>query len=208
MPLPAAPASATRQRMSSVQRRAAIVDSALKVFAESGFRGTTTRQLAAAAGVSEPVLYMHFHTKRDLYSAILAKLLEGGPPEKLCQLATARDDRTFFLQLAHLIVEWHEADPSRSRILMYSALEGHELSDLFHRNHIVPFFSAFSGYIRQRIKDGAFRRVDPQLAARSFVGMIVHYAQDLVIFHMSEEQNPRKKTLEAMVDIFLNGVKR
>jgi AcrR family transcriptional regulator len=46
-----------RQRLSKDQRRQAIVEAAAALFAERGFRGVTTRELAKAVGVTEPVLY-------------------------------------------------------------------------------------------------------------------------------------------------------
>src|SRR5437764_12689967 len=58
-------------RMKSEERRAGIIAAAVRLFAEKGFRGTTTRELASAIGVTEPVLYQHFGTKRDLYAAII-----------------------------------------------------------------------------------------------------------------------------------------
>ena len=64
--------------MKSDERRDAIVHSAIHLFAEKGFRGATTRELAAAAGVTEPVLYQHFRTKSDLYSAIIEAKAGGG----------------------------------------------------------------------------------------------------------------------------------
>ena len=67
-----------KPRMSSEERRAAIVHAACRLFAERGFRGTTTRELAAAVGVTEPVLYEHFRTKRDLYSAIIGEKAKAG----------------------------------------------------------------------------------------------------------------------------------
>ena len=57
-------------RMSSVDRRAAIIRAARDVFVEKGFDRTTTRQLADAAGVSEALLFKHFPTKEALYEAI------------------------------------------------------------------------------------------------------------------------------------------
>src|SRR6185436_10078115 len=57
-------------RMKCDERRAAILHAARKVFAEKGFDGTTTRELAAAAGVSEALLYKHFPSKESLYAAM------------------------------------------------------------------------------------------------------------------------------------------
>jgi len=60
-----------KTRMRGEERHAAIVRCAIRLFAEKGFRGATTRELAASVGVTEPVLYQHFETKRDLYAAII-----------------------------------------------------------------------------------------------------------------------------------------
>src|SRR3984893_16114283 len=57
-------------KMSSEQRRAAIVKAVSLVFAEKGFDGTTTRELADAAGVSEALLFKHFPNKEALFTAI------------------------------------------------------------------------------------------------------------------------------------------
>lgn len=60
----------TTARLSSEERRAAIVRAVQHVFAEKGFHGTTTRALAEAAGVSEALLFKHFPNKEALYLAI------------------------------------------------------------------------------------------------------------------------------------------
>jgi AcrR family transcriptional regulator len=57
----------TPTRLPAAERRQAIVDAALDVFSAGSYRGTTTAELARAAGVSEPILYRHFASKRDLY---------------------------------------------------------------------------------------------------------------------------------------------
>src|SRR6204780_1596177 len=57
-------------KLSSEERRAAIIAAVRRVFAERGFHGTTTRALAAAAGVSEALLFKHFPVKEELFSAM------------------------------------------------------------------------------------------------------------------------------------------
>lgn len=54
-------------RLPAAQRRQALVDTALRVFSEGSYRGTTTAEIAREAGVSEPILYRHFASKRELY---------------------------------------------------------------------------------------------------------------------------------------------
>jgi AcrR family transcriptional regulator len=56
-------------RLPATERRQAIIDAAVRVFSDGSYRGVTTAEIARAAGVSEPILYRHFASKRDLYLA-------------------------------------------------------------------------------------------------------------------------------------------
>lgn len=58
-------------RLPAEQRKAAVLDTACGIFSSGSYRGTTTAQIARTAGVTEPVLYRHFASKRDLYLAVL-----------------------------------------------------------------------------------------------------------------------------------------
>jgi AcrR family transcriptional regulator len=58
-------------RLPAAERRSAIVEAALRVFSEGSYAGATTAEIAREAGVSEPILYRHFTSKRDLYFACL-----------------------------------------------------------------------------------------------------------------------------------------
>jgi AcrR family transcriptional regulator len=61
----------TTVRLPAAERRQKLVETAIRVFSEGSYRGTTTSEIAKAAGVSEPILYRHFASKRDLYLAAL-----------------------------------------------------------------------------------------------------------------------------------------
>ena len=63
--------NATRSRMTSEERRLCVVGAACRVFARSSYSGATTAEIARESGVTEPVLYRHFASKRDLYLACL-----------------------------------------------------------------------------------------------------------------------------------------
>ena len=63
--------SATRPRMAAQERRQCVVGAACRVFSKSSYGGATTAEIARESGVSEPVLYRHFPSKRDLYLACL-----------------------------------------------------------------------------------------------------------------------------------------
>jgi AcrR family transcriptional regulator len=57
--------------MAAAERRQHLIETAIRLFTDGSYRGTTTAEIARAAGVSEPILYRHFASKRDLYLAAL-----------------------------------------------------------------------------------------------------------------------------------------
>ncbi|MCC6294590.1 MAG: TetR/AcrR family transcriptional regulator [Bryobacterales bacterium] len=187
----------------------AIVEAATELFAAKGFRGTTTRELANAVGVTEPVLYQHFKTKNDLYNALLESKSHRGPSaasEVLAPFIEARDDRGFFTQLGLGILAWHLDDPRFCRLLMFSSLERHELSELFYENHVLPFYEVITGYLNLRMEQGAFRKMDPLVAARSFAGIFAHLGIIHSIYCPHGPVLDREAVTGQMVDIYLRGI--
>lgn len=60
-------------RLPAAQRREQLLDTAAKLFGEKGYSGSTTAELARAAGVTEPIIYRHFSSKKDLFIALLER---------------------------------------------------------------------------------------------------------------------------------------
>jgi AcrR family transcriptional regulator len=199
-------------RLTSQARRAAILDAAVRLFSEKGFRGVTTRELAAAVGVSEPVLYQHFGTKRDLYLAIIEeRAVYAGrniPTDFTRIFEDVSDDRQLLTRLANGIIDWHSVDPAYTRLLMFSALEGHELSQIFVERYPEPFFSELARFFERRIAEGVFRQIDPMLAAHSFIGLASHYGLTNAIFQRCTPDLPQEQIVEGFVDIFLEGIRK
>ena len=197
-----------RPRMTSEERRAAIVQAASRIFAEKGFRGTTTRELAAAVGVTEPVLYEHFKTKRDLYSAIIGEKAGEGLAVLSAmrdEYAAKNDDVGFFNALGEAIIQWYVNDPIFIRLLLFSSLEGHELKDLFHERS-VQCFDIVADYIDRRIAAGAMRPVNSKIAGRAFFGMVAHYALTGLIFGCAPFSQAPKEVVREMTGIFIRGM--
>jgi AcrR family transcriptional regulator len=200
-----------KTRMKSGERRDAIIAAAVRLFSEKGFRGATTRELAAALDVTEPVIYQHFETKRDLYRAIIeSKARERRQDNEHWQeVESPRGDREFFGAVARLLLQRIERDSSYLRLLLFSALEGHELADLFFERDAVEIYDKVSGYIRKRIDAGEFRSdIDPCSAARALVGMAVHHATVQALFKDTVVTSSREDYAREMVEIFLAGMVR
>ena len=143
--LPAAPSRPGRPRgagapcaecASPEARRQQLIDSARRLFAERGFNGTTTREIAAAAGVTEAVIFQHFSDKDSLYAAILAQQAADPEVERLIEALTAaaaaQDDERLLRVLYDGLIDYHDRDPHYLRLTLYSALEHHPLSTRRH----------------------------------------------------------------------------
>ena len=138
-------------RLDADERRKAIVAAAVPLFARKGFAGTTTKELADAAGISEGLLFRHFPSKKQLYEEILRSGCEGDPALEC--LATLEPSTTTLVRMIDFMVRYFllggridrtELD-TRLRLVLHSFLEdgdyARELFDhIFVRGH--PLFAA------------------------------------------------------------------
>jgi len=170
--------AASGTRMAGEERRSQILAVAVSLFSNRGFRGTTTKEIAHAAGVSEAMVFRHFATKEELYAAILDHKACGhdrfDPAELSADAIKRKDDRAVFESLALAALNHHEKDPEFQRLLLHSALEKHQLAQMFFNEFVHPVYEFLSSYIRERQRDGAFVEVDPAIVVRCFIGMVMH----------------------------------
>lgn len=91
--------------------KTALLDAALRLFAQHGYAGTSIRAIAREVGLSESVLYAHFDGKRAIYDAAMAL---AGPQAALVAMEDAPEDPAAFIEsfAAHLLASW---DTPRSR---------------------------------------------------------------------------------------------
>ena len=199
-----------KHKLPANERRAEIIASAIDLFAQKGFRGTTTREIAAAAGVSEPVIYQHFATKSELYTAIVDHMiddLQSKAPEfdKLREAATTEQ---FFNWLGMQILDWFSEGGRRSRLLFYSALEGHELARIWHEKATGLVHSHLEPVIQAQLDQGLFRNIPARVATQAFVGMVTDYGNGRTIFGCPDCGVEPETVVAHFVDIFLHGIER
>ncbi len=193
-------------RVSAEDRRQQILAAATELFARQGFEGTTTRQIAQRIGINEAIIFRHFPTKEDLYWAIIdGKCRAAGGPKRLQErLHASGDDLAVFAALAERMLR---RDTTMTRLLLFSALENHRLSQRFFRTHVAEYYEALADYIREAIEAGRFRSVDPLLAARGFLGMVFYHfmIQELFGGKRYQQFDPAEVS-RALADVFLQGM--
>jgi AcrR family transcriptional regulator len=203
--------------MTGDARRELILQTAVDLFSKKGFKGTTTKEIAAASGVSEAMVFRHFASKDDLYAAILdAKACVDGTHmfpwegnEALQKAVAEKDDFGVFYNIALAAMNKHHEDVPFMRLLFYSALEEHQLAARFFQEFISEVYKFIGGYIAERQRDGEFRDLNPKVAVRSFVGMMIHHSlnnilwdKKRVILDVSNEEAAAN-----FAQILLNGIR-
>jgi len=164
-------------RLSAQDRRQQIMQVATGIFAQQGFQGTTTREIAGKAGVNEALLFRHFANKETLYWTVIETLCSARDRKRRVAaiLKTGGSDLEVFTAIAREFLVRTPRDTELTRLLWFTALENHTLSDRFFRTYVSVYYDALARYIQQRIRQGAFREIDPLLAARGFLGMVIYH---------------------------------
>lgn len=199
-----------KTRLPSAERRAAIVSAAMRLFGKNGFKGTTTREIALAVGVSEPVLYQHFSTKRELYTAIVDQMVAEAGCEfeaAMSQIDDAAEPVKFFSTLADRILEWYVHRGDHVRLLFFSALERHELAEIWHEKATAPFLNAVERAISLRKEQGHFRDIDSVIAARAFIGMVAHYCLTTTLYQMHVPGLTDREVVHRFVEFYIQGLR-
>jgi AcrR family transcriptional regulator len=195
--------------MTKDETRQEILKAAMELFSRNGFRGTTTRDLASQADVNEAIIFRYFTNKTELYRAILEEKVHHGRDEhykEVEQFAQSSDPQTFLEFIGNKFFERHEQDNTFMRLLLFSALEGHELADMFFASMSVR--DPMAAYMERLMSEGTLRRVDPYLASRAFLGMFVCHIQMQEIFGQKRTSDfNRSEVVKTFVSIFLEGMK-
>lgn len=199
------------RRLSAEERRSQILRRAKSLFAEKGVSGVRTRELAEACGTSEALLYRFFEGKAELYRAILEEKIEEisrqfvFPEEALSR----GDDEAVLTGLATQLVLSHLKDRTFMRLMLHTALEGHDLATEFYSALIPRMHDPLIAYLRRRQREGAMRRCDARLAARGFVGQVAHLLMIRELFRIGPRGRKEwERTVERLVRTTLDGLRR
>ena len=99
-------------------------------------------------------------------------------------------------------------DSSFIRLLHFSALEGHELSDMFFDTYVEYVNMLLCDYIENKVKDKKFKKINPLYASQAFIGMIVNHIIERELFGAKNRKKANEKeVIDTFVSIFLDGIR-
>jgi AcrR family transcriptional regulator len=152
-------------RMTSDLRRELILSAAKRCFARHGFAGTTTKSVAAAASISEALLFKHFPTKSALYAEILAEECEADPAlHHLLGLAPSTETLVVLVRgmVGHFMDISQAPDreeAQRLRLMVTSHLDDGEFARLLYEKIGRLIGPAFTASLEQAVATGDATRV-------------------------------------------------
>src|SRR5215469_15627360 len=198
--------------MPATDRKQQLLETALDVFSKKGFEGATTKEIAAAAGITEAIIFRHFPSKQALYTAVLDyKLQSHAASGWLAEVKSAmesNDDEGLLRSMALGILEMYRKDTRFERMLLFAALEGHQLALTHFRQHAVPFFQSLEKYVRRRQAAGSLAKIRPAFILVAMFGMVNQYGQDTQMFGFPRISGADEEVADAFVSILMDGVRR
>jgi len=198
-----------RKRLKAEERRSQLLRIAKKLFSECGFENTTTKAIAAAAGVTEAIIFRHFASKEELYANILdRKADEIGIKAwgaELHHFAEREDDEALVFSVVKHVLEADRKDSQFQKLMLQAALSGRPLHKITGER-LSPLHRFLCGYIKKRQKHGAFRTCDPKLAAYAIVSMPGYYGLAKILFGVDDLTLTEDQMASGFTRLILDGL--
>jgi TetR/AcrR family transcriptional regulator len=198
-----------QKRLKADERRIQLLRIAKELFSEHGFENTTAKAIAAAAGVTEAIVFRHFGSKQELYANILDRKADEIGVDKwgaeLDHFAKCENDEALVLSIVQHILEADRRDPQFRRLLLQAALTGHPLRKITAQR-LLPLHRFLCNYIKNRQKRGAFSECDPRLAAHAIVSIPSYYGLAKILFGMDNLAISEDRMAAGFTRIILYGL--
>ncbi len=188
-----------------VERRQAILNAAMKVFAQRGYAAATIREIAREADIAQGTIYLYFPSKREILLAVYRSMILESLEEFMARPEKG-DDQTF---LRSLLVDRIRRFRQNARAVRFAFTElplHDELRERFYREIVLEQLERIKAFLKERAAQGKFRPLRTEIAARAFQGMYVIFALAETVFGDGEVGRlPPEEIAEEVVSLFLHG---
>jgi TetR/AcrR family transcriptional regulator len=196
--------------MKNVDRRASLIDAARTLFSERGFHGTTTKQIAATAGVTESLIFRHFENKETLYHAVIDDYVESSRrPEwhdgmRACIAREADED--LIRALIAYVIEAYRVYPVMQRLVLFAILEGyHQEAD--RACHLPKALQKqVIAYFKRRQQQGVLLPMEPSAVFHIIFGMARSYAIGKYVYKLKEVSISDEEAVEVFAQFAIRAV--
>lgn len=183
-----------------------ILKAAERLFARNGYGGTTTRDLAQAAGVAEGTLFRHFDSKK----AILVEVATHGWVEILTDLLTELSEMASYKAIGQVMRRRMgnlAQNGDKLRVCFMEAQFHPELREQVQSEVIAKMTDVAEAFFQTAMDRGVYRPMNPRVVARIFLGMFaISGFSQATLGDDASSPKAMQELAEGLTDIFLNGV--
>jgi len=190
------------------ERKRSILDAALRVFGHKGFVGASLDEIAELAGISKATIYLYFTNKQELF----AELVHSTPPlaylDRIRTGEVTEDPEQDLTELTYAFLSAFD-EPDRVSLLKLALRELTrlpEVGQVFFHEVIELGVPTLTAYFARLIEKGVFKPMDPEFAARSFLGTLISLVLQKYVIEDDARSMPEKEEMTTkMVSLFLHG---
>jgi len=170
-------------------RRDRIVQAAGRLFAYQGYHGTSTRQIARLANVSELTIFRNFEDKEGLFWSALSACFAGRDFERnlLEKIQNCDPPQVVLPKILELFADTVSYRPELLRLVAVAFLEMHPKGEAFIQEHLSPTLTAISRYLEMSIEGGKLRALDPTTVTVALTMTALTHTE---VAHLIEKNRP------------------
>ncbi len=191
-----------------------ILESAVEIFAQKGFNGTTTKEIAQQAGVAEGTIFRYFPKKKDILHGILLKMIEvvgpkiiGGGLKDIFQGQGQKSDKEIIMAFMKNRVGLLNSHSQLVKVMFNEAQYHPDLQVAYFEKVVPPVKEMIDQFFQIGIEEGRFRNHHPSAMTLTLLGCMVSsflgYKVESLTKNLSLDE-----LLEQTVDIFLHGISK
>jgi AcrR family transcriptional regulator len=188
-------------------RREDILQASLHLFAERGFHGTSMRDIARSADITEGLIYHYFENKRDLFRAIIDEHSFLPLLRTLPELAEHLDLRGLLVVLARGFFDVLRQNTELTRLLLQEVQVFPEEKEAFFSDAVGQSISELAQILDSRMSERTRTQIDPQVAARIFFNsLLAFFVEQEILGGKQALPADEHSYVEHLVDMFVKRI--
>ncbi|MGQ9587388.1 MAG: TetR/AcrR family transcriptional regulator [Thermoplasmata archaeon] len=188
--------------------RGRILDAALQVFAEKGFAGATTKDIARMARVNEVTLFRLFKSKKALFNAVVAERSPLAQIRRSVSLDSNHAIDDLMVQNVRTVLETLRSNKHLYMVMLGDSWRQPKTKTSAYAQPFLKEFELVTAFMQSQMDAGKLRKIDPKVAARAWMGAVQFYflTSDLIgADRLTKAEEDR--LIRGFVDLFLNGMR-
>ena len=189
-----------------------ILEAAIEIFAQKGYNGTTTKEIAQQAGVAEGTIFRYFPKKKDILHGILLKLIESFGPKilgsglnEIFENTKNKSDKEVIIEFIKNRMNLVDTHLPLVKVIFNEAQYHTDIQSAYFDKIIPPIFKMINQFFENGIEQGRFKNQSPSVMTLTLLGCM---ASNMIGKKVLGNQRDMDKLLDESVEIFLNGISK